>query len=202
MTETNFQYLSPIQRVFRRSHLALVSIAVMILLGLGVFVWADRSPEVPYVMPALENIGELDQLVQIERRFTLHNPTDEDLTISDVRTSCTCTVPDLDIPLVLPPGETLEIPVTFDSKRASGKRTNAVALVLRKPRHNLDDPVRQMVVQYAMSAFIRPEVWVDASPIELAEIAIDQPQLREFRLRSRHDDYRIGRVRPSVGPAA
>ena len=73
------------------------------------------------------DFGDILQGVSVSHNFTVKNIGDDDLIILTAKGSCGCTVPEWDKDWI-PPGETGEINVTFNSGNRIGKQKKTVTL--------------------------------------------------------------------------
>ncbi len=93
------------------------------------------------------DLGRVDEGTQITRTLTLRNVGDRDLTISQVRSSCTCLKAEL-INQSVPPGGSGTIALTLDTTGLRGVQTYAIYV-------QSDDPVSPLV-QIQVAAAIKP----------------------------------------------
>ena len=154
------------------------------------------DPTIPRLEPTLVDFGEMDQLTEADASFDIINPTDNDLTIQTLATTCTCTVAEIQTPVVLPAGEKITVPVHFETQRKSGRRSDHVTVVLQK-HGAIDEPMEQFGMRFQLSAFIRPEVWTNQMPLRFDPIDAGTRASSSFSLFSRHDEYQIVRVESS-----
>ncbi|MCM8780828.1 MAG: DUF1573 domain-containing protein, partial [Candidatus Omnitrophica bacterium] len=75
----------------------------------------DLAKEDPYVW----DFGEVKEGVILEHSFTLKNESGQPLNITDITTSCGCTVSEVEKKILLP-GEETVIKVRFNTKGYSG----------------------------------------------------------------------------------
>ena len=162
---------------------------------LGIFLlWRANDPELPpspFVVPERTHLGDIEQLSIIESEITLHNPLEYSLVVVDVNTTCSCTVPELDAPTVIGAGLSIVVPVSFESRRSAGAKSNAVTFVLEKADRSIGEVKQQFVVRHILSAFVQPEIWVDGLPVEVGELTVGDVHHRELMIRARSDEYRI-----------
>ena len=150
-----------------------------------------EAPKIPFVTPRTADIGSVEQLSTTECSFEVHNPLAESVVITNVETTCSCAVPNLEVPLTLPAGASKTISLDFEARRASGSKSSAVTLVIQKRRSNAGDPLQQMVVRHLVRAFVKPEIWTADFPVEMGEMRTGKMYHRKVHLRSGSDEYRV-----------
>lgn len=75
----------------------------------------------------IHNFGEIDQGGIAKHTFKFVNTGKVPLIISDVRSTCGCTVADYPKEAIAP-GASGEIPVTFDTKKKSGRQSKPITI--------------------------------------------------------------------------
>jgi hypothetical protein len=111
------------------------------VLGLGALLFgalADDALGVPviHVENPIVDLGEIKEGADAEHTFKIENRGDEALEIKSLKSSCGCTVvgglrPEQKI---IPPGESIDIPVKFKSKGKAGKVINRVTIKSNDPK--------------------------------------------------------------------
>jgi len=76
---------------------------------------------------ALIEMGDVKEGSIIENSYTLHNPTDKEIRLDSIISQCGCTVPELSQDFI-PPGESIEIKLIFDSSGKTGYQTRSVVI--------------------------------------------------------------------------
>jgi hypothetical protein len=79
--------------------------------------------------PAILDLGEQPQDVEITRTVQLVNTSPSALQITAVRPSCVCVKTDFE-PTVIQPGQRLPVNVTFETRDRGGRRVNSLYLVV------------------------------------------------------------------------
>lgn len=102
------------------------------LLVIGVYaVAAQAGPAIMSPEPVFD-FGELDNEQQVERTFVIKNVGDEPLEITDVKTSCGCTVAKLENKTIQPGGEE-SISATFNLKGKQGIQSKKITIMSNDP---------------------------------------------------------------------
>lgn len=104
---------------------------VMLAAGLGVSHLHRDAPTQHTAVRSSDSrthdFGTVRACETIQHSFTLENPGREPLTIENVQTTCGCTVAGVESK-VIAPGESVEMPVTLDTKGRSGALSQSVTV--------------------------------------------------------------------------
>lgn len=110
--------------------------------------------------------------------FKFNNPYKEDVVISGVRTSCTCTTPSLSTKSLSSHQEGAVI-AKFNTDRFSGQRSATITVSIEKPY--------RAEVQLKVSGFIRSDVIIEPGKINFGTIPASQEPVKTIQI-----DYRGG----------
>ncbi len=106
--------------------------AVVAVAGLGIF--GSASQAAPIIMspaPVFE-FGEQDNEGKVNHDFVIKNAGDEPLQITEVKTTCGCTVAKPEVN-TLAPGEETKVGVTFNLKGKQGPQTKKITVLTNDP---------------------------------------------------------------------
>lgn len=122
------------------------------------------AQEVEYLTPSLIDVGEFNEGQLIEGTIKFRNPGNKPLLISDVKTSCGCTVPKLTKREYLP-GETGTIDFTIKTTGFSGVIRKSITVLFENPGMQ---PGR-----FIVQAKIHPEVNLTPRYLNFTKITAD-----------------------------
>ena len=117
-----------------------------LFLLIAVPAWA--SPVISVEKP-LHDFGSVTQGQKVDHLYRIKNRGDEPLIIIKIRTSCGCTAATLSAKTI-PPGNTGEVKVTFDSTNFAGQITKTIHLDSNDPRN----PSTELTMQGKVSEII------------------------------------------------
>jgi hypothetical protein len=104
------------------------------------------------VEPESVDFGNLDQQETSLKEVIVRNAGDEDLVLSEVYSSCPCTLPELDADVVPPGGQTI-LRINFYSKDLQGLEERVVEIAS-------NDPARPLL-EFPVSVYIRAPIFVE-----------------------------------------
>ncbi len=105
-----------------------------VLVGAIAGLWSVAAMAAPAIMSPdpVYDFGEMDNSNKVERSFVVKNVGDEALVISDVKTTCGCTVAELE-KNTLAPGEETTIAATFNLKGKQGVQSKKITVMSNDP---------------------------------------------------------------------
>ena len=158
----------------------------------------DLSPEAPAIMqPGLENkgnlvfssktqdAGEIFDQDDVKLSYLFRNTGAGPLTITQVKTSCGCTVPELAKKTYMP-GETGTLEVTFDPKGKSGTIARNITVFTDSET----TPSETLIVR----ALVKPIVVMDPKIVPFEAVEKGQSATKEFKIYGRTDDFKVTRA--------
>jgi hypothetical protein len=186
------------------SHKALLSLAIGTL-GLGAsfghaqaFEKENLSPNMPAVMPAeVENkgiltfasstqeTGEILDLEEVTLTYMFRNTGAGPLTITSVKTSCGCAVPELDKKTYMP-NEAGELTVTFDPKGKNGPIARSITV--------FSDSEQTPSTTLTVRSLVKPVVVIEPRIIPFEAIQKGSSQTKEYKIYGRTDDFKVTRA--------
>ena len=161
----------------------------------------DLSPESPAIMQEgvknkgilvfsskTQDAGEILDLEEVKLSYLFRNTGAGPLTITQVKTSCGCTVPELDKKTYMP-GESGTLNVTFDPRGKAG----AVARNITVFTDSDSTPNETLIVR----ALVKPVVVIDPKVIPFEAIEKGNSATKEFKIYGRTDDFKVTRATSS-----
>jgi hypothetical protein len=109
--------------------------------------WA--GPQLEFEPKNLD-FGKMKQGTELRKILTVRNVGDADLTITQVRASCTECLVDKIEKTTLPPGEQTELPVTYSATAAPGKQTANITF----HSNDADEPLKRV---YLAIEIVKPD---------------------------------------------
>ncbi len=158
----------------------------------------DLAPEAPAVMsPGVENkgaivfssktqdAGEVFDQDSVKLAYLFRNTGSGPLTITQVKTSCGCTVPELEKKTYMP-GESGTLDVTFDPKGKHGVVARNITIFTDSET----TPSETLIVR----AFVKPIVVLEPNIIPFEAIDKGTSATKEFKIYGRTDDFKVTRA--------
>jgi len=182
---------------FRRSvPLAGLALALSSLLTIAGPVQGQQLPPVggddvadggPVLSLAAEEIdyGVISDLRTVTRKMSFTNTGDGLLTISEIKGSCGCTVPELSIRDYLP-GESGVMEVRYDPAGRAGKQRKSVTIY--------SNDARNQVQRFAVVVDVEPAVMLEPKNIALGQVVHRTPASRTFDIVSARDEFELDAI--------
>jgi len=158
----------------------------------------DLSPNDPAVMqPGVENkgilvlssktqdAGEILDLDEVKLSYLFKNTGAGPLTITQVKTSCGCTVPELAKKTYMP-GESGTLDVTFDPRGKSGAIARNITLFTDSD----STPSETLIVR----ALVKPVVVIEPKVVPFEALQKGNSATKEFKIYGRTDDFKVTRA--------
>lgn len=167
-------------------------ILIALSLFLRFFLLSTPAPEIE-IHPSAITLGELEELQRARTSFAVHNKSRADYTVVGLSSDCHCTGADISWPQKLSPGQSLEVPIVYDTKRGDGLRTQRLALMLEK--NGKGKPVR-FVKLIPVSCTIKPELRSTPALLDMGDLGPDDnSSVVRFNVRSMGDvEYRVDSI--------
>lgn len=172
--------------LWRAARVALLS-GVAVLGGVAGAAPVIMSPEPTF------NFGEVNNDQKVVRDFVIKNAGDEPLQITDVKTTCGCTVAK---PAVntLAPGEETKVTVTFDLKGKQGPQTKKITVLTNDPQ----TPQYYLELTGTSVAL----VMLEPGLINFGKIEDTEPRTEKIRVYTTRPDYTFELTDVTVSGAA
>ncbi len=161
----------------------------------------DLSPEAPAVMnPSVKNkgilvmssktqdAGEILDLEDVDLTYLFRNTGAGPLTITQVKTTCGCTVPELEKKTYMP-GESGTLNVKFDPRGKAG----AIARNITIFTDSDSTPSETIIVR----ALVKPVVVIEPKVVPFEAIQKGNSATKEFKIYGRTDDFKVTRATAS-----
>lgn len=158
----------------------------------------DLAPSAPAVMePGTESkgqlvfssrtqdAGEILDLEHVNLTYLFRNTGSGPLTITQVKTSCGCTVPELEKKTYMP-GESGSMKVTFDPRGRSGTIARNITVFTDSEL----TPSQTLIVR----ALVKPVVVLDPQVVPFEAVQKGQSATKEFKVYGRTDDFKVTRA--------
>ena len=158
----------------------------------------DLAPATPAMMqPGQENkgilvfasdtqdAGEIFDQDDVVLNYLFRNTGSGPLTITQVKTSCGCTVPELDKKTYMP-GESGTLNVTFDPKGKSGTVARNITIFTDSET----TPSKTLIVR----ALVKPIVVMDPKIVPFEAVQKGETATKEFKIYGRTDDFKVTRA--------
>jgi len=158
----------------------------------------DLAPDAPAVMqPGVEHkgnlvfssktqdAGEIFDQEDVKLSYLFRNTGSGPLTITQVKTSCGCTVPELSKKTYMP-GESGTLDVTFDPKGKHGMVARNITIFTDSE----STPSETLIVR----AFVKPIVVLDPKIIPFEAVQKGSSATKEFKVYGRTDDFKVTRA--------
>lgn len=150
--------------------------------GMGYLVFSSK----------IQDTGEILDSEPYELNYLFRNTGQGPLTITQVKTSCGCTVPELEKKTYMP-GESGEMKVTFDPSGKSGAMSRNITVFTDSQR----TPSETLIVR----TLVKPVVVMEPRVLPFDSIEKGQTATKEFKIYGRTDDFKVTRAtvdRPGV----
>ncbi len=162
------------------------SVSAVALTCLGICAVAAAQESRPAAAPRLElgarewNFGEVWQGEPLSFEFQVKNAGDAPLEISDVKSSCGCTVPTKP-KSPLAPGESDTVKISFDSVKRHGAQSQTVTFATNDPQ--------QPMTSFKLSGTIKPVYDITpANSISFGKLYQDSQESRSVEIIDRYTD--------------
>lgn len=153
-----------------------------LLCGMLALLAAPGAGAQPVIMSPepVHNFGEVENSEKVTHGFLVKNAGDEPLSITDVKTSCGCTVADLETD-TLAPGQETTITAIFDLKGRQGLERKRITVVSNDP----EQPTYALELMGTALATIE----VDPTIINLGRIEDTESHRKSVTLRSTREGH-------------
>lgn len=151
--------------------------ATLVLMLISV-AYAFASP-VAFIENNNQKLGKILEGEKPQITFTISNNGDETLKLTDVHTTCGCTVAELTAG-VIAPGSSVTVIVTFDSRGYSGEIRKAVTVTTNDPQHG------SLSLAFEGEVFTRFEI--EPSVLYLRDVEQDKGKVVELIFQDNTDD--------------
>ncbi|MCA9276352.1 MAG: DUF1573 domain-containing protein [Phycisphaerales bacterium] len=158
----------------------------------------DLAPDAPAVMPAgvenkgnlmfsskTQDAGEILDLESVKLSYLFRNTGAGPLTITQVKTSCGCTVPELEKKTYMP-GESGTLSVTFDPSGKAGTIARNITIFTDSET----TPSETLIVR----AFVKPVVVIEPRVMPFEAVQKGTSASDEFKIYGRTDDFKVTRA--------
>ncbi len=143
--------------------------------GKGAIVFASK----------IQDTGEILDTDEFKTTYIFRNTGAGPLTVTQVKTSCGCTVAELDKKTYLP-GESGTLNVTFDPKGKSG----AVARNITVFTDSDSTPSETLIIR----ALVKPVVVIEPRVMPFDALEKGETKTKEFKIYGRTDDFKVTRA--------
>ena len=135
------------------------------------------APAAAALEPAEVNLGDLRQRATAGGEFRLTNVSAAPLQLSGLETTCGCTVaPDGLIGRLIPPGESLAVPVTFDAGLKDGESRQRLTVEVR------DAAETRTELRGFVAARVAPDFRLDPPVVEFGVVEPGEAPARRVRI--------------------
>ena len=158
----------------------------------------NLSPEAPAVMSGevegkgslvfsskTQDAGEILDLESVKLAYLFRNTGSGPLTITQVKTSCGCTVPELEKKTYMP-GESGTLDVTFDPKGKAGTIARNITIFTDSD----STPSETLIVR----AYVKPVVVIEPRVMPFEAVEKGTSATKEFQIYGRTDDFKVTRA--------
>jgi len=148
------------------------------------------SVELPVVVshPSIEfgvgrhDFGKISDDDKVTTVFPFTNLGGETLIITNVRTSCGCTVPEL-TQKEYAPGQSGQITVTFNPAGKRGQNIKAIHVTTNDPEHP--------VVKLEISALVEPRIWMEPYALQFMQMTKGQKAAQQAKIYSVDPTFKV-----------
>lgn len=125
------------------------------------------------------HFGEIDEGRSIEATYTIVNASTTEMIIDGVRSGCGCTIPKLEVSS-LAPGESLSLPVRFNSKGNPGEQDRVVTMYYY-PVGKQDET---HLLNLTLSGYVRTRLYFSSRSIQFGVVHVGEVYEQEFTVSS------------------